>query len=165
MDSLPKFNKIIWNAVTVWTRPLELDFQVMSRWFNWRFKTIFFLRRITFVEADLLFKCVLRTTQAPTTTTVDPIQALVNQQQAAAQQQTAMQQKVQQLMQQKLQEKLGSMAPEKQQLYSNMLGVPVSQQAQEQMLDKLKTWLCFFFQHELLDLAVWYSLSKERPLQ
>ena len=44
-------------------------------------------------------------------------------------------------MQQKLQEKLGSMAPEKQQLYSNMLGVPVSQKAQEQILDKLRTLL------------------------
>ena len=74
---------------------------------------------------------------------MDPIQALVNQQQAAAQQQTAMQQKVQQLMQQKLQEKLGSMAPEKQQLYSNMLGVPVGQHAQEQRLDELRTWLVF----------------------
>ena len=68
---------------------------------------------------------------------MDPVQALVSQQQAAAQQQTAMQQKVQQLMQQKLQEKLGSMAPEKQQLYSNMLGVPVSQSAQEMIPDKV----------------------------
>ena len=63
---------------------------------------------------------------APTTTTIDPIQALVNQQQAQQQQQAAFQKKMQEMMQQKLQEKLGSMDPEKQQLYQQMLGTSSS---------------------------------------
>ena len=158
MDFSQKFNKIIWNAVTVWTQTLVSDFRPTSKWEHSRLNPSI-LCRITFIEADLLFKCVLRTTQAPTTTTVDPIQALVNQQQAAAQQQTAMQQKVQQLMQQKLQEKLGSMAPEKQQLYSSMLGVPVSQTAQEQINLELCSVL---FSRKLFQFLVWNSLSRCR---
>ena len=82
--------------------------------------------RITFVESDLLFKCVLRTTMAPITATVDPIQALVNQQQAQQQQQAALQKKMQEMMQQKIQAKLGSMDPEKQKLYQQILGTSAS---------------------------------------
>merc|ERR1711935_357124 len=80
---------------------------------------------ITFVESDLMFKCILRTTQAPPT--MDPIQMIVNQNEAAQQQQQAMQAQMQQMMQQKLQAKMATMDPGKAQLYQQMLGGAVGE--------------------------------------
>ena len=72
-----------------------------------------------------MFKCILRTTQAPPT--MDPIQMIVNQNEAAQQQQQAMQAQMQQMMQQKLQAKMATMDPGKAQLYQQMLGGAVGE--------------------------------------
>ena len=58
---------------------------------------------------------------------MDPIQMIVNQKEAAEQQQQAVQQKMQQMMQQKLQAKMATMDPNKAQLYQQMLGGAVGE--------------------------------------